>query len=48
MVTQAGLSRNYGGLHYFFDCAAGQQLGRDVGHWVLHVAPDQRAPILLD
>lgn len=48
MVTEAGLSRNYGGLHYFFDCAAGQQLGRDVANWVLTVAPDDHSPILLD
>jgi PAP2 superfamily. len=48
MVTEAGLSRNYAGLHYFFDCAAGQQLGRDVANWVLAVAPDDHSPILLD
>jgi membrane-associated phospholipid phosphatase len=28
LVTVAGLSRMYGGLHYSFDVAAGQQIGR--------------------
>jgi|GEM_PF-4001748 hypothetical protein len=27
MVTEAGLSRNYGGIHYKFDRETGQALG---------------------
>lgn len=30
MVTEAGLSRMYGGIHYRFDCETGQVLGRNV------------------
>ena len=30
MVTEAGLSRMYGGIHYPFDIEAGQRLGRSV------------------
>lgn len=30
MVTEAGLSRMYGGIHYRFDIEAGQRLGRGV------------------
>jgi membrane-associated phospholipid phosphatase len=30
MVTQAGLSRMYAGIHYRFDIEAGQTLGRSV------------------
>ena len=30
MVTEAGLSRNYGGIHYKFDCETGQARGRNV------------------
>jgi membrane-associated phospholipid phosphatase len=48
MVTEAGLSRNYGGLHYAFDCEVGQQLGHDVGNWVLLTAPSGHRPITLD
>ena len=50
MVTEAGLSRMYGGIHYRFDIEAGQQLGRSVarfamradrsGHSVLTPDPD--------
>ncbi len=35
MVTEAGLSRMYGGIHYRFDIAAGQALGRDVAHFAI-------------
>ena len=48
MVTEAGLSRNYAGLHYRFDCEVGQQLGRDVAMQVLRTAPTGHRPIPLD
>ena len=35
MVTQAGLSRMYGGIHYRFDIDAGQALGRDVARFTI-------------
>lgn len=35
MVTEAGLSRMYGGIHYRFDITAGQALGRNVAHFVM-------------
>ena len=35
MVTQAGLSRVYGGIHYQFDITAGQALGRNVAHFAI-------------
>jgi membrane-associated phospholipid phosphatase len=35
MVTEAGRSRMYGGIHYGFDIAAGQQLGRSVARFTL-------------
>jgi hypothetical protein len=35
MVTEAGLSRMYGGIHYRFDITAGQALGRSVAHWAI-------------
>jgi membrane-associated phospholipid phosphatase len=35
MVTEAGLSRMYGGIHYRFDIDAGQALGRNVAHWAI-------------
>ena len=38
MVTEAGLSRMYGGIHYQFDIDAGQQLGRNVAR--LTIAAD--------
>ena len=34
-VAQAGMSRVYGGIHYFFDIAAGQALGRAVARWAI-------------
>jgi membrane-associated phospholipid phosphatase len=34
-VTEAGLSRMYGGIHYRFDIAAGQQLGRSAAAWAI-------------
>jgi membrane-associated phospholipid phosphatase len=38
MVTEAGLSRMYGGIHYRFDIEAGQALGRNVAR--LTIAED--------
>src|SRR6266568_3886804 len=35
MVTEAGLSRIYGGIHYRFDIEAGQQLGRSVARFTM-------------
>ncbi|HTD71627.1 MAG TPA: phosphatase PAP2 family protein [Gemmatimonadales bacterium] len=35
MVTEAGLSRMYAGIHYRFDIEAGQQLGRSVAHFTI-------------
>ena len=35
MVIQAGLSRMYGGIHYSFDIAAGQTLGRNVARFTI-------------
>jgi len=48
MVAEAGLSRNYSGLHYRFDCEVGQELGRNVANYVLGVAPIGHAAIPLD
>ena len=48
MVVEAGLSRNYAGFHYSFDCLAGQELGRKVANYVLSVAPTGHSPIPLD
>ena len=35
LVQEAGMSRLYGGLHYPFDMAAGQALGRATALWAL-------------
>jgi len=35
MVTEAGLSRIYGGIHYRFDIDAGQELGRNVARFTI-------------
>jgi membrane-associated phospholipid phosphatase len=35
MVTEAGLSRMYGGIHYQFDIDAGAQLGRSVARFAM-------------
>jgi membrane-associated phospholipid phosphatase len=43
-LAAAGMSRVYGGIHYPFDVAAGQQLGRDVGSWALRY--DRRKGLL--
>src|SRR3989449_3951365 len=34
-VTEAGLSRMYGGIHYRFDIDSGQALGRNVAHFTI-------------
>ena len=36
-VIEAGNSRVWGGIHFPFDCATGQELGRNVAHWALAV-----------
>jgi hypothetical protein len=48
MVVEAGEARIYGGLHYRFDLTAGRELGRQVGEYVLSVAPTGHNPIPLD
>lgn len=48
MIADAGLSRNYGGLHYKFDCRVGQELGRNVANYVLSTAPGSHSPVPLD
>jgi membrane-associated phospholipid phosphatase len=35
LVTEAGLSRMYGGIHYGFDIEAGRQLGRSVAQFTI-------------
>jgi membrane-associated phospholipid phosphatase len=35
LVTEAGMSRVYAGIHYMFDVTAGQQLGRSVADWTI-------------
>ncbi len=35
LVTEAGLSRVYAGIHFMFDVTAGQQLGRAVADWAI-------------
>jgi len=35
MVTEAGLSRMYGGIHYRFDIEAGRQLGQSVARFAI-------------
>jgi membrane-associated phospholipid phosphatase len=48
MVVEAGTSRIYAGLHYRFDCEAGQELGRQVAEQVLRVTGTGRGAIPLD
>ena len=48
LIVEAGLSRMYGGLHYRFDCEAGQELGRQVAGWVLDGAVNRQTAIALD
>ena len=35
LVTEAGVSRIYAGIHFRFDIVAGQQLGKQVAEWAL-------------
>jgi hypothetical protein len=35
LVTDAGMSRIYAGIHFRFDVTAGQQLGRQVAEWAI-------------
>jgi hypothetical protein len=48
MVQEAGRSRMYAGLHYRFDCLAGQTLGRQVAEHVMAVTGTSRGAIPLD
>jgi hypothetical protein len=48
MVEAAGMSRMYAGFHYRFDLEAGQELGRQVGRYVLENGIDRRSAIPLD
>lgn len=48
MIEDAGMSRVYAGLHYRFDCKAGQDLGRQVAQQVLRVSGNSRIAIPLD
>jgi membrane-associated phospholipid phosphatase len=34
-VAEAGMSRVFAGIHYRFDVAAGQALGRSVAQWAM-------------
>jgi membrane-associated phospholipid phosphatase len=36
-VIEAGNSRVWGGIHFPFDCATGQELGRNVAQWTMAV-----------
>ena len=40
-LAQAGLSRVLGGIHYPFDVAAGQALGRATAHWAMDYDADR-------
>ena len=48
LTVEAGLSRNYAGLHFRFDCEVGQELGRQVAAYVMQTAPGRHAVIPLD
>ena len=48
MVTEAGLSRMYGGIHYRFDIEAGQQLGRRVAQLTLRADRSGRSVLTPD
>ena len=48
MIEEAGMSRIYAGLHYRFDCEAGQELGRQVARHVLENGASRRTGIPLD
>ena len=48
LVEEAGLARVYGGLHYWFDCLVGRELGRKVAEYVMQVSPNGHEAIPLD
>ena len=48
MVTEAGLSRMYGGIHYGFDIEAGQQLGRRVARVTMRADRSGRSVLTPD
>ena len=48
MVTEAGLSRMYGGIHYRFDIEAGQQLGRSVARFTIRTDRSGRSVLTPD
>ena len=43
MVTEAGMSRMYGGIHYAFDIEAGQRLGRSVAGFAMRADKSGRS-----
>ena len=48
MVTEAGLSRIYGGIHYWFDLEAGQRLGRSVARFTMRADRSGRSVLTPD
>lgn len=48
MVTEAGLSRLYAGIHYRFDLEAGKEIGRKVAEYAIQTAPAAGSAIPLD
>ena len=48
MVTEAGLSRMYGGIHYRFDIEAGQQLGRSMARVTIRADRSGRSVLTPD
>jgi membrane-associated phospholipid phosphatase len=48
MVTQAGLSRMYGGIHYRFDIEGGQLLGRSVAAFAIAADRSGHSVLTLD
>jgi membrane-associated phospholipid phosphatase len=48
MVTEAGLSRMYGGIHYRFDITAGQTLGRSVARFAIALDASGRSVLNRD
>ncbi|MES3032505.1 MAG: vanadium-dependent haloperoxidase [Gemmatimonadota bacterium] len=45
MVVEAGLSRMYGGIHYRFDCDAGQLLGRQTAAFAIAADASGQSPL---
>jgi len=48
LVTEAGLSRMYGGIHYRFDIEAGKQLGVSVAHFTIKADRSGRSVLTPD